>query len=286
MNIFKSSMICAALMSLAPLGHAQVVDKKSLDMDGARKVIAAAVSEASAKKTTGVIAVVDDGGNLMALERIDGTFAAGANISIGKARTALLFKKPTKFFEDVVNKGRTAMVALGSNSEVGFTPLQGGVPISVDGQIVGAVGVSGSATAQQDEELAIAGAKALESGPRPVTYFPAADVKAGFAKGSVLFNRGESYMVHASRREQPGMAEIHTKDADIVYVLEGSATLITGGNAVNVKPIAPDELRGERIDGGETHPLAKGDVIIVPSGVPHWFKEVSNPFLYYVVKAR
>ena len=244
-------------------------------------VIAAAVTEANSKKTTGVIAVVDAGGNLMALERIDGTFAAGANVSIGKARTALLFQKPTKFFEDVVNKGRTAMVAL-----EGFTPLQGGVPISVDGQIVGAVGASGAASAQQDEELAIAGAKALESGPASITYFPGADVKAAFAKGSVLFDRGETYMVHASRREQPGMAEIHTKDADIVYVLEGSATLITGGNAVNVKPTAPDELRGERIDGGETRPLAKGDVIIVPAGVPHWFKEVSNPFLYYVVKAR
>jgi quercetin dioxygenase-like cupin family protein len=93
-------------------------------------------------------------------------------------------------------------------------------------------------------------------------------------------------MVHASRREQPGMAEIHIKDADIVYVLEGSATLITGGTAIHPKPTADDELRGERIDGGDTRQLNKGDVIIVPAGVPHWFKEVSNPFLYYVVKAR
>ena len=284
MNILKSRAISAALLNVALLNtasQAQVANKKSLNMDGARKVIAAAVSEANAKKTTGVIAVVDDGGNLMALERIDGTFAAGANISIGKARTALLFQKPTKVFEDVVNKGRTAMVALD-----GFTPLQGGVPISVDGQIVGAVGVSGAASAQQDEELAMAGARALESGPHAVTFFPGSDVKAAFAKGSVLFDRGETYMVHASRREQPGMAEIHTKDADIVYVLEGSATLVTGGTAVNAKPTAPDELRGDRIDGGEPRQLAKGDVIIVPAGVPHWFKEVSNPFLYYVVKAR
>ena len=157
-----------------------MVDKKSLNMDGARKVIAAAVAEANPEKTTGAIAVVDDGGNLMVLERIDGTFAAGADISIGKAWTALLFQKPTKFFEDVVNKGRTAMVALD-----GFTPLQGGVPISVDGQIVGAIGVSGAASAQQDEEVAMAGARALESGPQPVTYFP---VAYGFypRKGSTL----------------------------------------------------------------------------------------------------
>jgi glc operon protein GlcG len=250
-------------------------------MEGARQVIAAAVAEATNKKTTGVVAVVDNGGNLMALERIDGTFAAGANISIGKARTALLFQKPTKVFEDIVNKGRTAMVALD-----GFTPLQGGVPITVDGQIVGAVGVSGAASAQQDEELAMAGAKAFESGPPPVSYFPKDQVKAAFAKGSVLFDHSDKYMVHASRREQSGMSEIHTKDADIVYVLDGTATLVTGGTAVNSKPIAADEFRGERIDGGETRLLSKGDVIIIPAGVPHWFKEVTKPFLYYVVKAR
>ncbi len=96
----------------------------------------------------------------MALERLDGTFAAGANISIGKARTAALFKKPTKFFEDVVNKGRTAMTALPD-----FTPLQGGVPIMIGDQFVGAIGVSGTASAQQDEELAIAGANALGTFP-------------------------------------------------------------------------------------------------------------------------
>jgi len=281
MNTFKSGITLAALLILASLSPAQVAEKKSLNMEGARKVIAAAVAEASAKKTTGVIAVVDDGGNLMALERIDGTFAAGANISIGKARTALLFQKPTKIFEDIVNKGRTAMVALD-----GFTPLQGGVPIMFDKQIVGAVGVSGAASAQQDEELAMAGAQALDSVPPPVSYFPKDDVKAAFAKGSVLFDHSDKYMVHASRREQPGRAEIHTKDADIVYVLEGTATLITGGTAVNAKPTAADELRGDRIDGGQTRQLAKGDVIIVPAGVPHWFKEVSSPFLYYVVKAR
>ncbi len=81
------------------------------------------------------------------------------------------------------------------------------------------------------------------------------------------------------------MAEIHTKDADIVYVLEGTATLVTGGTAVDAKVTEPDELRGSSISGGEAHPLQKGDVIIVPAGVPHWFKEVSNPFLYYVVKS-
>src|SRR5262249_44862409 len=113
-----------------------------------------------------------------------------------------------------------------------------------------------------------------------------AKVSAAFNMGAVLFNQGESYMVHASRREKPGMAEIHTWDADIVYVLDGTATLVTGGTAIDAKTTEPNELRGSGISGGETHQLKKGDVIIVPAGVPHWFKEVSNPFLYYVVKAR
>lgn len=96
------------------------------------------------------------GGNLIYLERIDGTFPAGANISAGKARTAALFRKPTSAFEEIVHNGRTAMVALSD-----FTPLQGGVPIFVDNQLVGAVGVSGAANQQQDEHLAQAGAAAL-----------------------------------------------------------------------------------------------------------------------------
>ena len=92
--------------------------------------------------------------------------------------------------------------------------------------------------------------------------------------------------MHASRREQPGMAEVHTRDADIIYVLEGTSTFVTGGSAVDPKTVAPDEIRGREISGGETRLIAKGDVIIVPAGTPHWFKEVSVPFLYYVVKAR
>ena len=219
------------LTSLSGRGLAAgLADRKTLTVEGAQRAIAAAVTQAHKNHAGGVIAVVDDGGNLMALERVDGTFAAGANISIGKARTAALFQKPTRVFEDIIAKGRTAMVALND-----FTPLQGGVPIMIDGQIVGAVGVSGAASAQQDEELAMTAAAAVSHGPAAVTYFDAATVNAAFDKGAVLFNQGESYMVHASRREQPGMVEIHSKDADIVHVLDGTATLVTGGTANGVK---------------------------------------------------
>lgn len=145
------------LIAFFTQAHAQTALRRGLTLDGAKKVIAAAVAEARSKHAPGAaIAVVDEGGNLVAVERLDNTFAAGANISIGKARTAALFKRPTKAFEDIINKGRTAMATLSD-----FTPLQGGVPITVDGQIVGAIGVSGAASAQQDEEIAIAGANAL-----------------------------------------------------------------------------------------------------------------------------
>ena len=110
-------------------------------------------------------------------------------------------------------------------------------------------------------------------------------VKAAFAKGMPMIEVGD-YKIHASRREGPGMAEIHTRDTDIAYVLQGSATLVTGGTAVDVKSIGPEELRGSAIQGGETRQLAVGDVVVIPNGVPHWFKEVKPPFLYYVVKVR
>lgn len=110
-------------------------------------------------------------------------------------------------------------------------------------------------------------------------------VEAAFAKGMPLVEVVD-YKIHASRREGPGMAEIHTRDTDIAYVLQGSATLVTGGAAVGLKEIGPEELRGTAIQGGETRRLSVGDVVVIPNGVPHWFKEVQAPFLYYVVKVR
>ena len=190
----KSKISIAALivLSAALFANAQTADKKTLTIEGAKKVIAGAVAYARKNNAPGgVIAVVDDGGNLMALERLDGTFAAGANISIGKARTAVLFKRPTKAFEDIIKNGRTAMVAL---PDAYFTPLQGGVPITIDGQIVGGVGVSGATSAQQDEELAIAGANVFSdarvsdmtpSTQRSVLFFDAKQVSTSFSSGAV-----------------------------------------------------------------------------------------------------
>src|ERR1051325_10833850 len=166
----KTIFLLTLLASLVATAAAQTVEKKTLNLKGAEAVISAAKAEAQKLQAPGgVIAVVDDGGNLMALERLDGTFSAGANISIGKARTAVMFKRPTRFFEELINsngKGRTVMTALEN-----FTPLIGGIPIVVDGQIVGGVGVSGAATADQDEKLAIAGANAFSPRAASVSYF-------------------------------------------------------------------------------------------------------------------
>ena len=283
MSFLKNAGLAVSLALVATASQAQVREKKMLTLDGAKTVAAAAEAAAKKNNAGSAIAVVDDGGNLMLLLRLDDTFAAGANVSIGKARTAALFKKPTKFFEDIVNNGRTTMVALSD-----FTPLQGGVPIMVDGQVVGGIGVSGAASAQQDEEIAMAGAQALgamktSSMDSRTFYLENKKVAEAFIKGAPLIEVSD-YKVHASHRDKGGEAEIHDHETDIIYVLEGSATLVTGGNVVSGRTTAPGETRGAGIEGGETRRITRGDVIIVPQGTPHWFKDVEGAINYYVVK--
>jgi glc operon protein GlcG len=152
------SVITAAAFAFAdePTDQGRVTHKHSLTLEGAKRVGEAAAKCAQDNAATPSIAVVDDGGHLLYFTRPETSFAAGANVSIGKARTSAIFKKPTKDFEDTINQGRFTMTALSD-----FTPLQGGVPIVHDGQVIGAVGVSGAKSAQQDEEIARAGAAAI-----------------------------------------------------------------------------------------------------------------------------
>jgi gluconolactonase len=124
---------------------------------------------------------------------------------------------------------------------------------------------------------------ALAAADMAVTHISGEQTRAAFARGMPLVET-DSYKIHASRRDAAGAAEIHTRDTDIIYVLEGTATLVTGGHVPDAQFTADFELRGARIIGGQGRPLAKGDVIVVPQGVPHWFMRVSAPFLYYVVK--
>jgi glc operon protein GlcG len=151
------SIITAATFALAgePNEASRVATKHILTLEGAKLAGEAAAKYAKENGAAPSIAVVDDGGHLLFFTRVETSFAAGANVSIGKARTAAMFKKPTSFFEDTINKGRFTMTALSD-----FTPLQGGVPIIHDGQVIGAIGVSGAKSAQQDEDVAKAGAAA------------------------------------------------------------------------------------------------------------------------------
>jgi mannose-6-phosphate isomerase-like protein (cupin superfamily) len=133
--------------------------------------------------------------------------------------------------------------------------------------------------------IATAAQLTMRSSGVGVTHFTAAQVKKAFEKGMPLIEIA-NYKVHASHRDGPGLAEVHEKDTDIIYMLDGSATLVTGGSVVERKIIEAEEIRGKEVAGGESRRISKGDVIIIPHGTPHWFKEVSGPINYYVVKVR
>jgi len=279
----KTAALFLALFVSGASVAADIANRPTLTLDGAKAVTNAALEYAHSKTAPGAaIAVVDAGGTLIYLTRLDGTFLNASEISVGKARTAVLFGKPTRVFEDLVNKGRYAMLDVPAVAP--FTPLQGGVPIMVGGKVVGAIGVSGAASAAQDDEIASAGAAAFESTHQEkVSFVPHDQVDAGFRKDANLIAES-GFRVNASRRDGPGEAEVHLSDTDIFYVLQGQATVVTGGQVVQPRNLSATEIRGTEVSGGEERRIGKGDVITIPRGVPHWFKQVDAPFTYYVVK--
>jgi glc operon protein GlcG len=119
--------------------------------------------------------------------------------------------------------------------------------------------------------------------PEAVIHFDHAKVDALFAKGGLLIQTN-NFKVMAGHRSGPGTVEIHEKDTDVFYIVDGTATFITGGKANEITQKSPGEYGAKDITGGDTNKLAKGDVIIIPNGVPHWFTDTSSPFLYFVVK--
>ncbi len=126
-------------------------------------------------------------------------------------------------------------------------------------------------------------ATAVDAPPTEPVIFDHAQIDAGFAKGLPwLINT--SYKIQAGRRVAGGKVEIHDHDTDILWVTEGSATLITGGKAINPTAKSPGETVAEKIEGGSTRKVVKGDLIVIPQGVPHWFSQVDGKFLYFVVK--
>jgi mannose-6-phosphate isomerase-like protein (cupin superfamily) len=120
-------------------------------------------------------------------------------------------------------------------------------------------------------------------GPSSVTYIDHDKVATALASGGVLV-KASDLIVSCSHRTAPGKVELHVKETDVFYVVEGEATFVTGGTMLGAKESAPDQRLGTDIQGGQAHHLTKGDVIVIPAGIPHWFKEVPHSVTYYVVK--
>lgn len=132
--------------------------------------------------------------------------------------------------------------------------------------------------------LAAAPAFAQQAAPAgQVTYVDAAKFNELFAKGGALSN-GDGFTASIAKRTAAGQVEVHAKETDIFYIVDGSATFVTGGTMIGGKETRPNQMLGTDIQGGQVHQLKKGDFISIPAGVPHWFKEVPQGVTYYMVK--
>jgi len=116
-----------------------------------------------------------------------------------------------------------------------------------------------------------------------VTFVNHDEVSAALAKGGP-FITASNLIVQGGHRDKAGQVEVHEKETDVIYVQDGEATFVTGGKMIDGKLTKPGQYLGKEIQGGESHHLVKGDVIVVPAGTPHWFKEVPGTVTYFVVK--
>ncbi|MCV2491941.1 heme-binding protein [Geodermatophilus sp. YIM 151500] len=255
----------------------------ALGYAAAQVAVQAVAAAAAARGVAPVAAAVDAGGDLVYVWRPDAAQVASVGVATDKARTAAIYRRPSRDFELQASGGRPSALHL-----AGAVPLQGGIPIEVDGHVVGAVGVSGASSADEDQELAEIGADAgrrAASGAsdRDAVHVPAREVEERFRLGGLLVD-AEGYKVDAGRRTGPGAAEYHAAVVDVMRVVRGRAAVVTGGTLHAAREVAPGELRAESIDGGTAYELGEGDVLVVPAGVPHQFVDVSDPFLYFVTK--
>jgi glc operon protein GlcG len=253
------------------------VEVPALTYEGAKRAAEAAGAVAAERNVAPVVAAVDADGELLYLWRPDAAQVASVGVATDKARTAAIYRRPSKDFEEQASNGRPSALHLAR-----AVPLQGGMPIVVDGHVVGAIGVSGASSADEDQELATIGADALAApnGNGKAAFFPAAAVQAG----SGILLDAKRYKLDAGRRAAPGEVEVHANVVDVMHVVRGTATVVTGGELVDAREVGTGETRARAIEGGEPHELAEGDVLAIPNGVPHQFVEVSDPFLYFVVK--
>lgn len=148
---------------------------------------------------------------------------------------------------------------------------------------------SGIRTVGPDNRVDTWGAMNMPPSPQPLSagtlVVPATDLAASLDKGR-SFVENREYRIGSARRDGPGEVEVHEADTDIFYVIDGRAILVTGGEMREARTVSPGEIRGSIIDGGEERIVRKGDLIVIPRGIPHWFKEISEgPFTYLVVKS-
>jgi glc operon protein GlcG len=159
-RLFQICLLLVVMAVAVAAAHAQLPNPygASIDVANAKKVAAAAIAEARKLNLSMAVAVVDTAGNLVYLEKMDGTQIGSVNVAQDKARSAALFKRPTKAFQDGVAGGGVGLRLLRLE---GAVPVDGGVPLIADGKIVGAVGLSGG-TSDQDGQCANAGAGAIK----------------------------------------------------------------------------------------------------------------------------
>ena len=258
----------------------------ALTYETARLASEAVAAVATQRGVSPVAAVVDAYGELVHVWRPDAAQIASVNVSVDKARMAAIYRRPSKDFEDQASGGRPSALHLAR-----AVPLQGGMPIVHDGYVVGAVGVSGASSAPEDQELATLGADAASAAAKAsgnghsngATFFSRNAVDEKFQTGGLLLDTG-GYKIDAGRRNAPGEVEYHERVVDVMHVVQGTATVVTGGEMVDAREVAAGEVRARAIEGGKSNELAEGDVLAIPNGVPHQFVEVSDPFLYFVVK--
>jgi glc operon protein GlcG len=247
----------------------------------ARKAAETVASECARRGVSPVCAVVDAGGDLIHIWRPDDAQVASVGVATDKARTAAIYRRPSKDFEEQASRGRASALHLAR-----AVPLQGGIPILRDGYVIGAVGVSGASSAEEDQELAVIGTEALaprDDSANGATFFDGQTVMQKFATGGLLLDAG-AYKLDAGRRDGPGEVEYHAHTVDVMHVVQGTATVLTGGEMVGARSAGDGELRADSVKGGHAHDLGVGDVLAIPAGVPHQFTRVSHPFLYFVVK--
>jgi uncharacterized protein GlcG (DUF336 family)/mannose-6-phosphate isomerase-like protein (cupin superfamily) len=261
------------------------VSVPALTFEGAKLAAETVAAIAAERGVAPMTAVVDSGGELIYLSRPDDAQVASVKVSTDKARTAAIYRRPSKDFEDQASHGRPSALHLAR-----AVPLQGGMPIAYDGEVVGGIGVSGASSADEDQELSVIGSQAIANAASSnghsgngAAFFSGETLEQKFETGGLLLDT-RGYKLDAGRRDEPGEVEYHEHSVDVMHVVRGSATVVTGGEMQDAREVAPGELRAPAVDGGTAQELHEGDVLAIPNGVPHQFTEVSDPFLYFVVK--